>query len=584
MTWCVCTQEAVVPEELADNEGWPWLSMAEGVQRIVRVQKQIMILVEEQNEITWKMQEAMAHRRKSANEGVDSHAEAQDPHQASKQHQVGVSFEHKRSKNSFKDIHGAESVVSETDSTGSVIAALEEGTADLSSIDFLSLGNNMTSTLNYGLSFKEVPSIKEAGMLKAAQARCYNIVHNYAFEPAMALLIVVNSICLGVAIDQELKNKDASFVIDVENLFLLIFIAELLLRIFVHGPKCLCDGWNMFDFFIVVAGMLSQWILDPLMKLIHNDSAVVQGAQQILVLRMLKLLRLVRAVRLVSTFKPLWKLTQGFLSSAGTMVSAAMILSLTLYVFACIGAEVISKVHWTSPEVADLVRERFSSLPLIMLSLVQFVTQDSISGIYFPLILERPALSVYFMALIVFVGLSLMNLLTAMLVETALSNATEDKEMEAFYHRQKEKQLRPVLAKFFQTLDKKGDNAVTAKEMIQDLGAGLEIPHALNGIVTEARIVELFEDMDQNGNGELSEDEFVNGMLMVAFSDVPVETKQMLHLLQQASSQMHKMEGHLHHISHVVDSQHISSWKPRRDAQAQLMESSREDGKWLVTR
>jgi len=148
-----------------------------------------------------------------------------------------------------------------------------------------------------------------------------------------------------------------------------------------------------------------------------------------------------------------------------------------------------------------------------------------------------------------------MNLITAMLVETAISSATEDKEMEAFYNRKRERKLRPTLQKFFQTLDKTGDSCLTAEEIIQNLQGELEIPEDLDGIVTEARIVELFEHMDHDGNGELSQEEFVNGMLMVAFSDVPVETKQMLHLLQQGRTQMHKLEKYVHHISHAIDHQ-----------------------------
>jgi len=583
MAWTGSIPEPVPPEDLQDDEDGPWRTMAEGMQSILRLQQQIMMLVEEQNESTRNIQEVMAHCRKTANESTDM-AEAQDPNQASKAHVSEVAVEKKRAKDSLKDADDAESFASEANSNGSFIVPLNRE-ADLSNTNFLALGNTMAKALNDGGKKKHVPTVKEAGIIKVAQAQCHNILANHFFEPAMGLVIAINSICLGVAIDLELKQQDASFLNDFENLFLSIFIVELLLRIFVHGLKCLCNGWNLFDCFIVVVGILSQWILDPLMQLIDNNSAVVEGAEQILVLRMLKLLRLVRAVRLVATFKPLWKLTQGFLSSAGTMASAAVILSLTLYIFACIGAEVISKVDWTAPEVAALVSERFSSLPLIMLSLIQFVTQDSISGLYFPLVLERPALCVYFVALIIFVSLSLMNLITALLVETAISSATEDKEMEAFYNKQKEKTLRPVLEKFFQMLDKTGDNLVTAKEVIEDLQADLEIPSALNGIVTEARIVELFEHMDHDGNGELSQDEFVNGMLMVAFSDVPVETKQMLHLLQQARTTMHNMEKYLHHISHVVDRQQ----KSLKKCSSQVMkgavpslQSSTEDWKSLV--
>jgi len=246
-------------------------------------------------------------------------------------------------------------------------------------------------------------------------------------------------------------------------------------------------------------------------------------------------------------------LTEGFLSSAGTMASAVVMLVLTLYIFACLGAEVVAKQTWETKVVNEFVGERFSTLPLIMLSLVQFITLDSISGFYFPMILERPAMSIYFLALIVFVGVAVMNLITAALVEAAVSSATEDKEMQSFYNRQKSKKLKPSLEKFFHVLDRTGDNVVTAQEIIEDLQNELTIPSNLRGIVTEARIVELFDQMDHDGNGKLSQEEFVNGMLMVAFSEVPVESKQMLHLLIKTRSQMGRLEKYLHHISHGVN-------------------------------
>merc|ERR1712150_9508 len=84
---------------------------------------------------------------------------------------------------------------------------------------------------------------------------------------------------------------------------------------------------------------------------------------------------------------------------------------------------------------------------------------------------------------------------------------------------------------------------------------------SLKGIVTEARIVELFDHLDHDGNGELSQEEFVGGMLMVAFSDVPVETKQMLHLQQLARVQLQLVEKYLHHISRAIDQHYGSAWR-----------------------
>eukprot|EP00419_Tripos_fusus_P070647 CAMPEP_0172893604 /NCGR_PEP_ID=MMETSP1075-20121228/148923_1 /TAXON_ID=2916 /ORGANISM="Ceratium fusus, Strain PA161109" /LENGTH=58 /DNA_ID=CAMNT_0013748495 /DNA_START=55 /DNA_END=228 /DNA_ORIENTATION=- len=58
------------------------------------------------------------------------------------------------------------------------------------------------------------------------------------------------------------------------------------------------------------------------------------------------------------------------------MASALLMMLMTIYIFACVGVEFIAKGEWMGEEVRELVRTRFSSLPLTMLSLVQFVTGD----------------------------------------------------------------------------------------------------------------------------------------------------------------------------------------------------------------
>ena len=65
---------------------------------------------------------------------------------------------------------------------------------------------------------------------------------------------------------------------------------------------------------------------------------------------------------------------------------------------------------------------------MTMITLSQFVTQDSIAAIYSPLIKARPVLVLYFLALLFIVSIALMNLVTAVLVEGALEHARQEKE------------------------------------------------------------------------------------------------------------------------------------------------------------
>jgi len=379
---------------------------------------------------------------------------------------------------------------------------------------------------------------------------CRRLVSAKAFDPVIGIVILANAICLGISIDWEVQGRDASVLSTFESIFLTIFILELLLQVIAKGIRCLLHGWHLFDLFVISGGVITQWVFVTTMP----EWQITDSLKQILVLRMLRLLKLVRALRLLSNFRALWKLTHSFMQCAPTMASALLIMVMTIYIFACVGVEFIAKGEWAGEEVRELVQRNFSSLPVTMLSLVQFVTGDGISGLYYPLILQKPFLCIYFMALLMAVTLALMNLVTAMVVEDAISSARMDEEMEAMYKRKQIKQLVPALTDLYHTLDTSSDQYVEMDEIINAIREGIRIPMDLNGIVTEDRVVDLFDAFDMDCDGRLSEDEFVTGMCHVALANVPIEMTQVLHMVRSCNLQLWRMERrlctegvHIHH-------------------------------------
>merc|ERR1719203_2606754 len=99
-----------------------------------------------------------------------------------------------------------------------------------------------------------------------------------------------------------------------------------------------------------------------------------------------------------------------------------------IYMFACLGMELITK----DPGLHDGADfdDNFGSIGCIMLTLTQFVTQDSIASIYTPLIKKKPLLLIYFIPLLIIISVALMNLVTAALVESALAHAISDRSAQ----------------------------------------------------------------------------------------------------------------------------------------------------------
>ena len=105
---------------------------------------------------------------------------------------------------------------------------------------------------------------------------------------------------------------------------------------------------------------------------------------------------------------------------------------ISLFIFACVAVEVIAKDKYLAetPATSDIVLQQFFGLNRAMLTLIQFVTLDNIAEVYYPLIMHRPFLCVYFFPILIFISIGLMNLVTAALVENAMQTAAHEAEEE----------------------------------------------------------------------------------------------------------------------------------------------------------
>merc|ERR1719197_2267046 len=101
-----------------------------------------------------------------------------------------------------------------------------------------------------------------------------------------------------------------------------------------------------------------------------------------------------------------------------------------------------------------------------MLTLVQFLTLDSIGTIYAPMIMVEPSLVLYFVTFLLVCSIAMMNLVTAVIVQGSLEQAEADKEVEAAYKKQAMVKLMPTIRAAFLELDDDGSGEVTVDEVM----------------------------------------------------------------------------------------------------------------------
>eukprot|EP00930_Biecheleria_cincta_P098305 TRINITY_DN89978_c0_g1_i1.p1 TRINITY_DN89978_c0_g1~~TRINITY_DN89978_c0_g1_i1.p1 ORF type:complete len:522 (-),score=110.65 TRINITY_DN89978_c0_g1_i1:38-1603(-) len=396
------------------------------------------------------------------------------------------------------------------------------------------------------------PPAETADILERLRWSVLMVLVDTRFDALIGIVILVNSVTVGVQASYELQGKSVAVFDLLEHIFLAIYTVELSMRFFSLGWKCLYSGWVAFDFALVVLGILSTWVLVPILTAAtKGEIEQIDGLAAIMVLRVLRILRLARSLRLVVQFHTLWMLVRGLLTSAGSIFYTFVLMILLLYVFACMGVELISKSEYLKENEATkaIVANQWSSLLTCMLTLVQFVTLDSVGGIYAPMIHADWFLTMYFMTFILIVSVTTMNLVTAVIVEGALALAKEDKEVKNAHEAKRVTALLPQLKEMFLELDEDGGGTLSLDEVEN---APQEVQDQLAKIGGCDMSV-MFELLDDDGSGEITVEDFCEGLLQMVSSDQSVEFIRMRKLLAHNKVKMDGVKQELSKIEEKAD-------------------------------
>lgn len=280
----------------------------------------------------------------------------------------------------------------------------------------------------------------------------------------------------------------------------------------------------LFDILLVSTGIMCSWIIYPLI-LFDTGSAAQTVNDKVLMLRTLRLLRLIRALRLLVQFKTLWRLVHGLMNSLDILFSTTVLLLLSLYILACVGMELIINDD---------------------------VLLDNLVIIFAPLVRLRPGLLLYYLSGVLIISIALMNLVTAVLVEQAIQTARMDAESDRTFRQQKMKELSPLIRHLFQTLDQDGSGSITKEEILMRMenhGGRLRVPADLVDIFKPESMLQLFDILDSDDSGECDEDEFVNGVMQMAMTDVPIEARQTLKHIRGFKRKFDKLEHYFQELA-----------------------------------
>jgi voltage-gated sodium channel len=120
--------------------------------------------------------------------------------------------------------------------------------------------------------------------------RCRELISHRTFELVIVVVIVINAIVLGAGTYADLATRHERLFDTIYNVILGIYVVELLIRLTAYrwNPReFVKDGWNIFDFVVVVASFVPGLRANAML------------------LRLVRLMRIVRLVRFLPDLRML---------------------------------------------------------------------------------------------------------------------------------------------------------------------------------------------------------------------------------------------------------------------------------------
>lgn len=143
------------------------------------------------------------------------------------------------------------------------------------------------------------------------------VIHSDTFEMLIALVIVVNAVCLAILTFPNIDPQTRQLVLTLDYVCLGIFVVELIVRMISYGKKpwmFFTNGWNIFDFLIIVA--------TPIF------------ASQTTILRLLRIFRLIRIFRFLPEVRIL---SASIVKSMRPLLSMFALICLLLFLYGMVG-------------------------------------------------------------------------------------------------------------------------------------------------------------------------------------------------------------------------------------------------------
>lgn len=317
-------------------------------------------------------------------------------------------------------------------------------------------------------------SLDESTHCSGFRKRCAMVVKSNSCELFFALMIVSNSVYLGVQLEiastnpHKIENQQETFFA-VNMVYAVVFLLEVLLRLVASGVRryfCASGwGWNWLDVFVVS----STWI-ELLFSLFELEGAEGLSNSNLRLFRIVKITRLarvLRVLRVVQYVRPLRTLMHCLVDTTKSFVWAMLLLVLMMYVFGLLFTDACLDYLRELGNPSDPLspQKHFGSVSASMGTLFRSISNGLDWSEAVDTLLPVGDIWIWlFYLYIAFISFAVLNVMTGVFCHSAIKAAERDHEMVIHSLLQTKKDFKELVSNLFFRIDDLGLGMITISE------------------------------------------------------------------------------------------------------------------------
>ena len=422
-----------------------------------------------------------------------------------------------------------------------------------------------------------------SGCCSQIQTACAMVVKSVWCELFFALMIVSNSVYLGVQLEMTASNPHLAgskqeLFFAVNMVYAVVFLLEVLLRLMANGFSRYIFGsgwsWNWLDVFVVT----STWI-ELLVNLFELEGANGISNSNLRLFRIVKITRLarvLRVLRVVQYVRPLRTLMHCLVDTTKSFAWAMMLLLLMMYVFgllftdACLDylrefGDNLNDNDETNP------RRHFGTVSASMQTLFRSISNGldwseavdtllPVGGIWIGL----------FYLYIAFISFAVLNVMTGVFCHSAIKAAERDHEMVIHSLLQNKREFTELVSNLFFRIDDLGLGMITISEFEKHFNDEAVRAFFESLEMGAADAWTLFASLDADGDNVISLKDFTERCIQLHGPARSVD----LYALTQQNAKLRDQLKHIEELQYLIarSSRKTYSFLEKQDAQSEMPE------------